>query len=117
MTVLLTFLGALALLDIITLVRWLRADSDGRPPPPPPGAILWAQPRRAALDRLRAGLRRHHATQNRLWARYANRGELSGFETLQASRQLRWDDGELVGEVMPPPPADLERPRHPDTSA
>lgn len=35
MTLLLLLLGLLAVLDLAALVRWVRADSDGRAPLPP----------------------------------------------------------------------------------
>ena len=47
-------------------------------------------------------LRRAVARQVALQERYVARHDLSGAETLAATRALRWRDGRLVGQVLPP---------------
>lgn len=102
MTVLLIFLATLALLDLAALVRWLRADGDGRPPPPPASASPYARSRNPRPS-LRRRMRQHWQAQLRLWEIYGNRFEPSGVETCQAARRLRWLDDRLVGDLLPPP--------------
>jgi hypothetical protein len=51
---------------------------------------------------LAAALRRAYARQVALQQRYVARHDLSGTEALAAARSLRWRDGRLVGEVLPP---------------
>lgn len=49
-----------------------------------------------------ATLRRAYARQVALQERHGARHDLSGRETLAAARFLRWRDGRLVGELLPP---------------
>lgn len=46
--------------------------------------------------------RRRFATQVELQQRYLERTERSGTDALAASRRLRWQGSELVGDLIPP---------------